>query len=570
MPQTPKTGENFGHPSPGEVKVPRFVVELEPWGHTFLRNLREAIIPPPPIKYEYPATGGWPDVFVDSPLPWRSVTQSTLYHAFFFLLIYGVSVSWFFGMQGLQPRVAKESAITYYNLSEYLPPLQGGSAPAKIARKGRPAYSRQRIISLPPNPDNTNQTIVNPIAPKILRQNIPLPNIVIWSPVPQAAPVAASARAAAELKLPNFDTSSLTPVPLTNRQTSQLGLPKLGRASVLEPPPEMVHRRPGDLNVGHLETAVAAPKLPVAEQRATSGGASGQDSAPPPPGASSRGSAAAAAGQLIALGLNPVNPNGPIAIPQGSRSGTFAATPEGKVGAPGTPDLAGGGNGPGGTGRGTGGAGNGSGGSNPAGVSISGGGPSTGVVGASVPPRENASPRNSADEAARRKSLMAAAMAPPRLGAATPGEDRGAQVPAYSAGGEEGNYTGKKYYSLTLNMPNLTSVGGSWIIRFSELRVTRDRGELTAPVAIVKVDPAYPPDLIENEVEGTVVLYAIIRRDGTVSDVSVVEGVQERLDENARVALLRWRFRPATRNGNAVDLEAMITIPFRPHHRKSF
>ena len=569
MPQIPKTSANFGHPSPGEVQVPKFVVELEPWGHTFLRNLREGIVPPPAIHYGYPTTGGWPDVLVDSPLPWRSVSQSILYHAFVFLAIYGVSVSWFFGMQSLQPRVAKDSAITYYNLSEYLPPLQGGSAPAKIARKGRPAYARQTIISLPPNPDNTSETIVNPMAPKILRQNVPLPNIVIWSPAPQAAPVAASARSAADLKLPNFDTSSFTPVPLSNRQPSRLGLPQLGRAPVLEPPPELVNRRAGDLNIGHLETAVAAPKLPVAEQRATAGGAGGQDSAPPPAGGSSRGSAATAAGQLIALGLNPVNPNGPIAIPPGSRSGTFAATPEGREGAPGTPDLAGGGNGPGGTGKGTGGAGNGSGGSNPAGVSISGGGPSTGVVGTNVRPRAGAPAGSPADEAARRKSLMAAAMAPPRLGSGI-GEDRGSQVPAYSAGGEEGNYTGKKYYSLTLNMPNLTSVGGSWIIRFAELRAGRERGELTAPVAIVKVDPAYPPDLIENEVEGTVVLYAIIRRDGTVSDVSVVEGVQERLDENARVALSRWRFRPATRNGSPVDLEAMITIPFRPRHRKSF
>ncbi len=569
MPQSPKTGENFGHPSPGEVKVPEFVVKLEPWGATFLRNIREAIVPPPRIQYPYFPGAAWPDVLVYSPLPWRSVVQSVFFHGLFFLLFLGISVRWFLGMQSLHPQVAKDTSITYYKLSEYLPSLQGGSAPAKIARKGQPAYARQAIISLPPNPDNTSQTIVNPVAPAIMRQNVPLPNIVIWSPVPNAAPVAASARTAAQLKLPNLDTSSLTAVPVTNRQPSQLGLEKLGSTSVLQPPPELVKRRAGDLNIGHINTAVAAPALPVPEQRATAGGASGPDSAPPPAGASSRGSAATAAGQLIALGLNPVNPNGPIAIPQGSRSGTFAATPAGKPGAPGTPDLAGGGNGPGGTGRGSGGPGNGAGGTNPAGISITGGGPSTGIVGAAAPLRTAPAARNPVEEAARRKALMAAAMAPPRLGSVNP-EDRGAQAPAYSASSDEGSYSGKKYYSLTLNMPNLTSIGGSWIIRFAELRATRDRGELTAPVALVKVDPAYPPDLIENEVEGTVVLYAIIRRDGTVSDVAVVEGIQERLDENAKSALSRWRFRPATRNGNPVDLEAMITIPFRPRHHKAF
>jgi hypothetical protein len=43
----------------------------------------------------------------------------------------------------------------------------------------------------------------------------------------------------------------------------------------------------------------------------------------------------------------------------------------------------------------------------------------------------------------------------------------------------------------------------------------------------------------------------------------VLRGVDARLDENARVALSQWRFRPATKNGAAVDLEAVIHIPFK-------
>jgi outer membrane biosynthesis protein TonB len=44
--------------------------------------------------------------------------------------------------------------------------------------------------------------------------------------------------------------------------------------------------------------------------------------------------------------------------------------------------------------------------------------------------------------------------------------------------------------------------------------------------------------------------------------VRVLHGVDERLDHNARIALARWQFRPATRNGSAVDLEAVVQIPF--------
>src|SRR4051794_29084623 len=37
-----------------------------------------------------------------------------------------------------------------------------------------------------------------------------------------------------------------------------------------------------------------------------------------------------------------------------------------------------------------------------------------------------------------------------------------------------------------------------------------------------KIDPAYPADLMREQVEGTVILYAVIRADGTVGDVRVL------------------------------------------------
>jgi TonB family protein len=54
----------------------------------------------------------------------------------------------------------------------------------------------------------------------------------------------------------------------------------------------------------------------------------------------------------------------------------------------------------------------------------------------------------------------------------------------------------------------------------------------------------------------------VIRKDGTVGEVKVLRGVEEKLDESARVALLRWKFHPATKNGSAVDLETVVQIPF--------
>ncbi len=114
-------------------------------------------------------------------------------------------------------------------------------------------------------------------------------------------------------------------------------------------------------------------------------------------------------------------------------------------------------------------------------------------------------------------------------------------------------------------MPNLNSRSGSWVIRFAELNEDREAGELTAPVVVGKVDPAYPGVLMREHNTGTVSLYAVIGADGRVGDVRVLSGVDDRLDAAARDALRHCHFRPATKNGQAVALEAVIRIPFEVH-----
>ncbi len=124
----------------------------------------------------------------------------------------------------------------------------------------------------------------------------------------------------------------------------------------------------------------------------------------------------------------------------------------------------------------------------------------------------------------------------------------------------------RKFYSMTLNIPNLNSAGGSWVIHFAEMNEDgkdKDKGELVAPAATAMSDPAYPLELMKQHVQGTVTLYAVIGSDGTVSDVRVLNGVDDRLDQYAREALARWHFRPASKNGSPVALEAVVKIPFR-------
>ena len=123
---------------------------------------------------------------------------------------------------------------------------------------------------------------------------------------------------------------------------------------------------------------------------------------------------------------------------------------------------------------------------------------------------------------------------------------------------------------MTLNMPNLNSAGGSWVIRFAELGGDASPGELIAPAAEHKVDPAYPLQLMRENVHGTVTLRAIIKSDGSVADIRVVNGADHRLDQYAMEALARWHFLPAMKNGANVDVEAIVMIPFKPILRRPF
>jgi TonB family protein len=138
---------------------------------------------------------------------------------------------------------------------------------------------------------------------------------------------------------------------------------------------------------------------------------------------------------------------------------------------------------------------------------------------------------------------------------------------------ERAVFGSRKIYSLSLNMPNLNSAGGSWIIRFAALKQDSAPGnpaagdssaDLSSPVATRKVDPAYPLELMRQNVAGTVILYGVIHADGTVGSVRVLRSVDDRLDRFASQAVAQSHFQPAMKNGSPVDVEATFWIPFRP------
>ena len=117
---------------------------------------------------------------------------------------------------------------------------------------------------------------------------------------------------------------------------------------------------------------------------------------------------------------------------------------------------------------------------------------------------------------------------------------------------------------MHVSTPNTTSTLGSWTLSFAQLG--GDYGApsdaLSGPEPIYTVDPKYPPDTILEHISGEVVLYAIIRKDGSVDSIQLVHGLDARLNRAAMDALAQWKFRPGSRAGKPVDLEAVIHVPF--------
>jgi protein TonB len=75
------------------------------------------------------------------------------------------------------------------------------------------------------------------------------------------------------------------------------------------------------------------------------------------------------------------------------------------------------------------------------------------------------------------------------------------------------------------------------------------------------VPPQYPPEAGRARIEGTVVLMAVIGKDGTVQDVRVQSGLSI-LAQAAIEAVKQWRYRPYLLNGEPVEIDSQITINF--------
>jgi len=397
-------------------------------------------------------------------------------------------------------------------------------------------HPRQTILSIPVRVTHPRQTLIEPGAPleppKILP---PLPNIVQLG---TSAPL--------KLRAPLTPANS-APV-VRKRGAQEVAAPQIAERA----------QRPNPLDL--TSTPAATPKLPslttslsAPTTRKTPRADTGE---PAPLIGTSSGQGEAGLPTLIALSVTPAPPSPVVTVPEGNLAARIAMSPEGaknEGGTGGAGDAAGSTE-VGSTVISTGakdGAGDAAGESDslPAAVSIRGGN-SPGVRAVIAP--------------SGRLILKPATPAAPGIESHRGPADANAFSPSLPP---EKILSSSEVYTLHVNLPNLTSASGSWVLSFAQLDADprppfRPKGELLGPVVVGTADPQYPPDMVREHVAGEVVLYAIIRKDGSVDSIQVVRGLEPELDRSAIEALSQWKFQPGKRAGVPVDLEAVVHIPF--------
>jgi TonB family protein len=538
-------------PTPIPPPTP-FIVEpkLEvPWGdfHQSLASNLRTLFSGPFTARKFLAGDYFRDCWVERRIPKRAVLAAALWHIVFLISPFSL----------LPTTVRHNSAfdntqLTWSGPVEDFPALEIHAARPKTIAHGDPTkplpprgadafHPRQHILTDPVHPNHPRQTLLNPVAPQLAPKILPdMPNIVQL----QAPPAPARPR----IQISEDALRKLHP-----RQHRMATSP-------VAPPPDvpLLEQRPAELTIAASPNAPARPKLELnagAAPRIAPRAQTGDSLLAPELGTAQAAAANGSPASLIALSAAPAAPKPDVQPPQGNLAARISISPEGaKPGVPdGSPkesaDTAGGGNAT---------APSSGGGKSPVGVSISGGNPQPKTTVSGLSGSKLSLP-SSRSLAARPEFNAKAEDAPERTGppdfAALPPGAKPEQI-----------FRAKRVYTLAVNTANLNSATGSWIMNFSELNQDGSRSsssELTGLTLVRKVDPKYPPELIEQNVQGEVILYAVIRADGSVDSIQLVRGIDPQLDANAKSALSQWKFRPALKAGVPVDLEAIVYIPFK-------
>jgi protein TonB len=123
-------------------------------------------------------------------------------------------------------------------------------------------------------------------------------------------------------------------------------------------------------------------------------------------------------------------------------------------------------------------------------------------------------------------------------------------VPGGIPGGQMGGVIGGIISSTPVAVPKVAT----------PQRVRVSMG-VTSGLLIRKVNPTYPPLARQARISGTVILRAVISKDGSIENLSLVSG-HPMLAPAAIDAVKQWKYKPYLLNGEPVEVDTEVQVNF--------
>jgi periplasmic protein TonB len=175
-----------------------------------------------------------------------------------------------------------------------------------------------------------------------------------------------------------------------------------------------------------------------------------------------------------------------------------------------------------------------------------------------VPYRELAAPPPLTQNEPPPQVAVAQPVAPPTVGVAVPVPDAEAPPEQTIASQEE----------ISQTTPGIDSEGDKIVVAPPSQEELPKYGDYVyveeLPEAISKPAPAYPDIAREAGVDGTVLVQALVGKDGKVKDTRVVKSIPM-LDASAVAAVKQWVFKPALSNNKPVAVWVAVPVKFTLH-----
>jgi hypothetical protein len=410
-------------------------------------------------------------------------------------------------------------------------PGVGEKKPNPPARGATQTHPHMKLVSNFPEPDNFRQTILQPASPPDVKipVHLELPNVILGS--------------GGQKSLPSLAQPAIRPVLQVKSETLRSRQPKIVEVAVDTPA------------VANPSLPVASSQLPTLAQQATSAGTSAQQVSGGGailPGNDSR--------QLVALGVDPAPPTSSVEIVGGQRYGNFSIAAAVGPGSPGgvKNGVVGGGRSGGGTGGDA---------SVGVGSGVTGGGgtqPSAGAAPVSTSTDANVPHGLSGILPSELNALIFPVPRQPRRYregfVVTAGAHGGGGLHIY------GVLQGGKVYTAYLPMP-----GRSWILQYAARDSSQARNlqnvkvQIDAPVAPPAAEEMFDfrrgSRATADDENDLIVLRGIIGADGSINKLAIQQGADQVTNQVALATFQKWKFKPATKAGKAIEVEILVGIP---------